>query len=117
MWIGAGNGTGSSTLYRVADGKIEFQRSQKGAANSAYRAPDKTFWFGGEGGLWHMVMAVSPRIDLPQELADKPWHTDNHYTRRIGGMWVSFGPVGLYRLKDDVWTKFGGRRDFPASGV
>ena len=32
-------------------------------------------------------------------------------------MWVSFGPVGLYRLKDGVWTRYGGLRDLPTSGV
>ena len=59
MWISSGNGTGSSTLYRVAGGKVEFQKDQRGVANFAYRAPDKTFWFGGEGGLWHMVNGQS----------------------------------------------------------
>jgi anti-sigma regulatory factor (Ser/Thr protein kinase) len=55
MWISAGDGTGSSTLYRAADGKTELKSRQGGLTNFAYRALDRTFWFAGEGGLWHMV--------------------------------------------------------------
>ena len=65
------NRNGSSTLYRVAGGKAEFQKAQRGLTNFAYRAPDKTFWFGGEGGLWHMVNGRLTRIELPPAMADK----------------------------------------------
>ena len=53
-----------STLYRVTGGKVEFQKDQRGVTNFAYRAPDKTFWFAGEGGLWHMVVAVSSELSF-----------------------------------------------------
>ena len=36
---------------------------------------------------------------------------------RQGGMWVSFGRHGLYRLADRVWTSYGGREDLPKTGV
>lgn len=117
VWIGAGNGDGSSTLYHVANGKIDDQRSQKGAAIFAYRAPDKTFWFGGEGGLWHLVRGSLTKIDLPQEMAELAALLTTMTEDESGGMWVSFGPVGLYRFKGGVWTKYGGRRDLPTSGV
>ena len=119
VWINAGNNSGSSTLYRVADGKVTSQRSQGGVSNFAYRAPDKTFWFGGEGGLWHMVNGSLTQIELPQEMAraKQARYLATITQDRTGGMWVSFGPVGLYRLKDGVWTKYGGRHDLPTSGV
>jgi signal transduction histidine kinase/ligand-binding sensor domain-containing protein len=116
VWISAGDGTGSSTLYRVADGKVEFKSAQAGLTNLAYRAPDGTFWFGGEGGLWHMVNGRLTRVKLPQEM-DKPWFLTTVTQDGSGGMWVAFGGSGLYRLKDGVWTKYGGRTDFPTSGA
>ena len=117
VWISAGDSNGSSTLYRVADGKVISQRSQGGMSNFGYGAPDKTFWFGGEGGLWHMANGSLTRIGLPQEVSGRARDLVTITQDRAGGMWVSFGPVGLYRLKDGVWTKYGGRRDLPTSGV
>ena len=116
VWVSAGGGTGSSSLYRVAEGKVEFESAQGGLTNLAYRAPDHTFWFGGEGGLWHMVNGSLTRIDLPQKM-DKPWLLTTVTQDRAGGMWVAFGRTGLYRLKDGVWSKYGGRSDFPSSGA
>ena len=119
VWILAGDGEEASTLYRVADGKwtAEFQRSKGGVSNFAYRAPDKTLWFGGEGGLWHMVNGRLTRIDLPKEMADRASDLTTITQDRSGAMWVSFGRPGLYQLKDGVWTKYGGRSDLPTSGV
>jgi ligand-binding sensor domain-containing protein len=34
-----------------------------------------------------------------------------------GGMWVSFGRHGLYRLADGGWTPYGGRDDLPKTGI
>jgi ligand-binding sensor domain-containing protein len=115
VWINAGNGTGSSILYRVKDGKAESQRAQGGLTKFAYRARDKTFWFGGEGGLWHMVNGHLTRIWLPAKTAEG--NLISITQEASGGIWVSFGPAGLYRLKDGVWTKYGGRSDLPTAGV
>jgi len=117
VWISAGDGNGSSALYRVADGKVEVQKAQGGAANFTYRAADKSLWLGGEGGLWHMVNGSFARIELPPEMAGMAVALTAISQDGSGGMWVSFGPVGLYRLKDGVWTKNGGRSDLPTSGV
>ena len=116
VWINNGNGNGSSTLYRIADGKVEFKGALGGLTNLAYRAPDRTFWFGGEGGLWHMVNGSLTKVELPKEI-DKPWLLTTVTQDRSGGMWVAFGRAGLYRLMDGVWNKYGGRTDFPSSGA
>jgi streptogramin lyase len=34
-----------------------------------------------------------------------------------GGIWVSFGRHGLYRLADGIWTSYGGRDDLPKTGI
>ncbi len=116
VWVSAGDGNGSSTLYRLADGKAESHGAQGGLTNFAYRAPDRTFWFAGEGGLWHMVNGSLTRIELPKEM-DKAWLLASITQDRSGGMWVSFGRAGLYRLKDSVWTAYGGRSDLLTSGA
>ena len=115
VWVSAGNQNGSSILYRVAGGKAELQKSQRGIANFAYRALDKTFWFGGEGGLWHMVDGRLTRIELPPAMADRAAALQTITQDRLGGMWVSFGGGGLYRVANGIWTPFGGRSDFPKS--
>ena len=117
MWISAGNGSGSSTLYRVAGGKTESQSPQQGLTSFAYRAPDKTFWFGGEGGLWHMVNGHLTRVELPAEMAGMARGLLSITHDGSGGIWVSFGRPGLYRLKDGVWTKNGGRSDVSPGGL
>jgi signal transduction histidine kinase/streptogramin lyase len=111
VWISAGNGNGLSHLYRVANRKAELQRSQEGVNNIAYRAMDKTLWFAGEGGLWHMVNGSLTRISLPPEVAANAKFFQTITQDRLGGMWVSTGGSSLYRYADGVWTPYGGRRD------
>jgi PAS domain S-box-containing protein len=117
VWISTGNANGNSILYHVADGKVESEKPQHGVANFAYRAPDKTYWFAGEGGLWHMAGGRLTRIELPPALT----HRDNDLQAttqdRSGGMWVSFWNRGLYRFDHGSWTQYGGRRDLPIPRV
>lgn len=119
VWISTGTGTGQSTLYHVSGGKVDFQQQQRGAANFAYRAPDNTFWFAGEGGLWHMVGGRLTKIELPPALAsaDNAQFLQTITQDREGGMWVAFWNRGIYRFANGVWTEFGGRRDLPRQRV
>ena len=64
-----------------------------------------------------MVNGRLTRVELPPEMADNAAALTAITQDASGGMWVSFGPAGLYRLKDGVWTKYGGRSDLPTSGV
>ena len=117
VWISNGNGNGSSTLYHVSQNKAESQLPQNGLTTFTYRAPDKTFWLGGEGGLWHMVNRQVTRVDLPPEMADKAPALLSITQDQEGGIWVTFGRAGLYRFKDGVWTKNGGRSDLSAGSM
>jgi signal transduction histidine kinase/ligand-binding sensor domain-containing protein len=112
VWISAGNGNASSTLYRVADGKAAIRRPPGQVANFAYRAKDKTFWFAGVGGLWHMVNDRLTKIELPPGMADQARFLQSITQDRSGGLWVSFWGRGVYRLANGIWTPYGGRRDF-----
>src|SRR4030095_2926306 len=111
VWISSGDGVGTSTLYRVTEGKVDLQRSMAGVSSFAYRAPDKTFWFGGEGGLWHMIDGRPTRVDLPKEMAAQGRALVTMTQDGSGGSWVSFSGLGVYRLKDGGWTKYEKRRD------
>ena len=57
------------------------------------------------------------RVELPTEIADNAPALVTITQEASGGIWVSFGPIGLYRFKDGVWTKYGGRNDLPTSGI
>ena len=106
MWITAADGQGRSALYRVRDGKIESERSLPGVSSFAYRAPDGTLWFAGEGGLWHLVNESLSRVDLPPEWAALARFLVTMTHDGSGGYWLSISGVGLYRLKDGTWTKY-----------
>jgi PAS domain S-box-containing protein len=82
-----------------------------------YRAPDKTFWFSGVRCLWHLVGNDLVRVDLPPGMADQYGILQTITEDRQGGIWVSFGRHGLYRLANGSWTSYGGRDDLPKTGI
>ena len=111
VWVVAGD-YNSTTLYRVADGRAT-EKSQQNLQNFAYRAPDRSLWFGGKGGLWRAVNGSLSRIELPPEVAHNAIGPRTITQDRSGGMWVSFSGATLYRYAEGVWTLDGGRSDFP----
>jgi signal transduction histidine kinase/streptogramin lyase len=117
VWISSGtSGTGKKgDLYYVLGDKAERHLAQV-TSSFAYRAPDKTFWFSGEGCLWHLVGRDFVRVDLPAEMANQFNFLQTITEDPRGGIWVSFGRHGLYRLADGVWTSYGGRDDLPKTG-
>ena len=82
----------------------------------AYRAPDKTFWFSGKGCLWHFVGTDFVRVNLPPEIANQSESLQTIAEDQQGGIWVSFGRGGLYRLANGNWTPYGGRNDLAKTG-
>ncbi|MGC1649021.1 MAG: histidine kinase [Candidatus Sulfotelmatobacter sp.] len=120
VWVTLGNydsSNGSSSLYRGSSGTAVLRKSTPGLGGFAYSAPDKTFWFGGSGGLWHLVGGNLVQLDLPREMANQATFLQTITQDRVGGMWISFGRHGLYRLANGVWTSYGGREDLPKTGV
>ena len=123
VWINAGDGVGTSALYRVTEGKVDLQRSMPGVSSFVYRAPDKALWFGGESGLWRMADGRLAKVELPKEVAEgaKFFTTMTH--DGSGGFWV--GGYGLHHLKDGDWTTYerrgprpeGTRRSCPETAV
>jgi hypothetical protein len=116
VWIKAG-AENARLFHVVANGRVEPRNSQGGSVGLLYRSPDKTIWFGGTNGLWRLVDGGLVRVDLPKEMADQSPFLQTITQDRLGGMWVSFGRHGLYRLADGVWTSYGGHEDLPKTGV
>src|SRR5262249_55748112 len=60
LWTSAGG----SDLYHLSNGKTEILK-KRAAWVVAYRAPDGTFWFGGDEGLFHLVNGNLVQTELP----------------------------------------------------
>jgi PAS domain S-box-containing protein len=118
VWISFGSlgNRFKADLYHVLAGKAE--RRLPGVTSSfAYRAPDKTFWFSGEHCLWHLVGDDFVRVNLPLEMMNQFEFLQTITADQQGGIWVSFGRYGLYRLADGIWTPYGGRDDLPKTAI
>ena len=116
VWVSFGTDAGiKGDLFHVLGGKAE--RLLQGTTGFAYRAPDKTFWFSGEGCLWHLVGNDFVRVNLPREIANQYFFLQTITVDHQGGIWVSYGRHGLYRLANGGWTPYGGRDDIPNTGV
>jgi signal transduction histidine kinase/ligand-binding sensor domain-containing protein len=118
VWVSSGSsGTANKAdLYYVLGGKAERHLPQV-TSSFAYRAPDKTFWFSGVGCLWHLVGHDFVRVDLPPEMANQFDFLQTITEDPQGGIWVSFGRHGLYRLAEGIWRSYGGRDDLPKTGA
>jgi signal transduction histidine kinase/ligand-binding sensor domain-containing protein len=118
VWVSSGiSGTSDKAdLYYVLGGKAERHLPQV-TSSFAYRAPDKTFWFSGEGCLWYLIGHDFVRVDLPPEMANQFNFLQTITEDQQRGIWVSFGRHGLYRLAGGVWTSYGGRDDLPKKGA
>jgi signal transduction histidine kinase len=107
---------GVSGLYHLSGGKTDILKKEA-YWQVAYRAPDATFWFGGDQGLFHLVKGNLVRTEFPREMASRGQFIQAITQDRNSGLWVSFGRHGLYRLANGVWTSFGGHEDLPRTGV
>jgi len=115
-WVSAGSGTGSSRLYRLVNGNAELLQSQPGSSHVAYRAPDKTLWFAGEGGIWRFANGAITKLALPPDVSSLSPNILTMTQDHLGAMWVSFGRR-LYRYAGGAWALNGGRRDLPNAPV
>jgi ligand-binding sensor domain-containing protein len=118
VWISFGSRDNNiiGDLYHVLGGKAERRLTQV-TTGFAYRAPDKTFWFSGEHCLWHLVGDDFVRVNLPPEMVNQFEFLQTITEDQQGGVWVSFGRHGLYRLANGSWTPYGGRDDLPKTGT
>src|SRR5580698_6543672 len=119
VWIGffMGPSKAINELYRVTGGHVDTIRFRTPVSwGAAYCARDNTVWFGGSGGLWHLVRGRPFQVALPKEMAEQAFYLQAMTEDRAGGLWVSFLRYGLYRFADGVWTSDGQRKDLPPGG-
>ncbi|MBB5062505.1 sensor histidine kinase [Granulicella mallensis] len=117
VWVATWGGKIPNT-YRVVDGKTDALNSVGlGDWTLAYWAPDRTVWFGGKGGLWHLVNGKMVYVALPKERLGDGVYLQAMTTDGSGGLWVSFSRLGLYRLVRGVWTIPDVHSGFPTPDV
>jgi signal transduction histidine kinase/ligand-binding sensor domain-containing protein len=118
VWISFSSGGANfeADLHHVLGGKAERGLPQV-TSGFAYRAPDKTFWFSGKGCLWRLVGDDFVRVNLPPEMVNQYVFMQTITGDQQGGIWVSFGRHGLYRLANGSWTPYGGRDNLPKGGA
>ena len=89
-------------VVRYQDGRMSLPIIRQ-KVESLFRAADGTVWFGGRKALWrerqgHLESVAPPGPDQnTQALAED----------KSGGLWASI-LGGVFRLKDGVWTPYGG---------
>jgi PAS domain S-box-containing protein len=117
VWISTGitGSPGKADLYYISGDKAQ-RRLPQVISSFAYRAPDRTFWFSGEGCLWHLVGHDFVRVKLPREIANQFPFLQTITGDEQGGIWVSLGRHGFYRWTDGIWTAYGGRDDLAKTG-
>lgn len=105
-------------LMRVSHGTVDAVLPLDGRdINFAYAAPDGTDWIATNRSLWHLVADHLTRVVIPPRLARYALHLQSITEGPRGGMWISFGRNGLYRLADGVWTADGGHEGLPKNDV
>jgi PAS domain S-box-containing protein len=116
VWISSRTDIPNADLFYVSGGKVQ-RRPQQVTTSFAYRAPDMTIWFSGKDCLWHLVGHDFVRVNLPREMANQFFFLQTITQDEQGGIWVSYGRHGLYRLANGIWTPYGGRDDLPKTGI
>jgi len=108
--VAAADDAGGLWVTNGLDAVVRYQNGRmsppiiRQKVDSLIRAADGTVWFGGERALWserqgQLNSVVTPGLGrITQALAQD----------KSGGLWASLGLAGLFRLKDGVWTPFGG---------
>jgi len=72
----------------------------------AYRGPDQITWWIGMNAVYRFEGERFSRLPLPKELAT-PYSSRIYVTEdRSHELWASAGHDGLFRLKNEKWTKF-----------
>jgi PAS domain S-box-containing protein len=116
VWISSRADILQADLFYVSGGKAE-RRLVQVTSSFAYRAPDRTLWFSGKDCFWHLVGHDFVRVNLPKEMVNQFYFLQTITQDEQGGIWVSYGRHGLYRLADGIWTPNGGRNDLPKTGA
>jgi signal transduction histidine kinase/ligand-binding sensor domain-containing protein len=80
----------------------------------AWRDTDGSLWFGEDNDLLHVIHGKFDRVALPSSINPKlRWGVQSIMRASDGALWVSIPENGVFRLKDGVWTQWGGIGGLP----
>lgn len=80
----------------------------------AWRDSDGSLWFGEDSGLLHIVHGKLENVAMPSSVNPKQhWPVQSMARDPEGGLWISVAENGVFRLKDGVWTQWGGVAGLP----
>jgi len=83
----------------------------------AFADSKNTLWVAYATGLWHFSDGTWKQIKPPPGMAGKFTDAQAMTEDRSGGLWLSFGRYGLFRLADGHWIAYGGHKNLPKIGV
>ena len=106
VWVGKYSKDGA---FKVAAGSTVKAVPGPRNISCAYRDPDGNLWLGGPEGIWHSAGQRWVAIDLPvQNIARQGYSGVQAMVKdRSGALWVSIVRVGVFRLADGKWSRFG----------
>ncbi|MGD0894046.1 MAG: ATP-binding protein, partial [Terracidiphilus sp.] len=115
VWIGSTTADNESLFCELSRDQSRkcLPLKSRVPVTAAYSARDGALWIANDDGIWRYTNNKLQSVDRPPELKS------GHYVQafaedRQGGMWVSFGRLGLYRYAAGVWTRNGGHSELPA---
>ena len=99
---------GVDAVVRYQDGRMSAPIIKQ-KVEALLRVADGSVWFGGHKALWHerQVQLDSVAPPGPDE------NTQALAQDKYGGLWASVLGSGVFRLKDGVWTPYGGIAALP----
>ena len=108
--------TGGLWVTNGADAVVRYQDGRMGPpiirqkVQTLFRAADGTVWFGGRKSLWRERQGQLESVAPPGPDHDTQALADD----KSGGLWASvLGGGGVFRLKDGMWTPYGGIAALP----
>jgi signal transduction histidine kinase len=105
MLVGADSRQGA---FKVTDGLTVEAMPGPRDITCAYRDPDGITWLGGRDMIWHSAGSQWVAINLPEEMGARPhWGVQAIAKDLTGTLWVSIPRVGVFRLADGKWSRFG----------
>jgi signal transduction histidine kinase/ligand-binding sensor domain-containing protein len=104
LWVT--NGVDEVVLYR--DGKMSAPIIHQ-LVDCLLRVADGTVWLGGRKALWRIRQGHLESVTPPGPDRD----TQALAQDKDGGLWASVVGSGVFRLKDGVWTPYGGIAALP----
>jgi|HubBroStandDraft_6_1064221.scaffolds.fasta_scaffold06547_4 signal transduction histidine kinase/ligand-binding sensor domain-containing protein len=112
--VALADNVGGLWITNSVDAVVRYQNGRmsppiiKQKVETLFRMPDGTVWFGGRKALWRVRQGHLDSVPPPGPDQDTQALAED----KSGGLWASI-LGGVFRLKDGVWTPYGGIAGLP----